>query len=442
MTAVEEIKCEVEPEVEESLQVEKCSIPVDKPEVCPDFDLASGEDLTSAKNKGILKQIQKEGVPEDKPFHGDTVYVHYTGWLTNGTKFDSSRDRGEQFSFKLGEGQVIKGWDDGVKSMNRGECARFILRPSYGYGNKGSPPTIPGGAVLVFDIELFSFEGEDLSEAKDKSIVRRILDKGFAYTPPNEGSRVVVNIRGLFTDGKCFDQREKLEFEIGDSDGKNIPEGLEFALTKMKKKENALIYLKASRAFGAEGCEKLKVPPNTDVKYDVTLTEFENAKEPWQLNWEEKLKQSEIMKAKGTDLFKQGKYVLAVKKYKKIPEYLAEEVFDLEKDKEYADKLQLAAHLNLSMCNLKLKNYNESRDNCKKVLEFDAKNEKGLFRMGQSYMGMGDFEEAIKFFEKVTEVNADNKDAPNQIVSCRQKIKESKTKEKALYSKMMSAFSS
>lgn len=304
MTAVEEIKCEVEPEVEPQLQVEKCSIPVDTPEICSDFDLASGEDLSSAKNKGILKQIQKEGIPEDKPFHGDTVYVHYTGWLTNGTKFDSSRDRGEQFSFKLGEGQVIKGWDDGVKSMNRGECARFILRPSYGYGNKGSPPTIPGSAVLVFDIELFSFEGEDLSEAKDKSIVRRVLDKGFAYSPPNEGSQVKIDIRGLFTDGKCFDHRDNLEFEIGDSDGKFIPEGLEFALTKMRKKENAMIHLKASRAFGAEGCEKFKIPPNTDVKYDVTLLEFEKAKETWQLNWEEKLKQSELMKAKGTDLFK------------------------------------------------------------------------------------------------------------------------------------------
>ncbi len=133
---------------------------------------------------------------------------------------------------------------------------------------------------------------------------------------------------------------------------------------------------------------------------------------------------------------------MAIKKYSKIPEFLAEEVFDLEKDKETADKLQLAAHLNLSMCNLKLKNYNDSRDNCKNVLKFDAKNEKGLFRMAQSLMGMGDYDEAIKFFEQVIEVNAENKDASNQILSCKQKIKESKTKEKALYSKMMSAFSS
>ncbi len=70
--------------------------------------------------------------------------------------------------------------------MNKGEASRFIIKPAYGYGNKGSPPSIPGQATLVFDIELFDFEGEDLSEAKDKSIVRRIVEKGFAYTTPNE----------------------------------------------------------------------------------------------------------------------------------------------------------------------------------------------------------------------------------------------------------------
>ena len=297
MTA-EEVKVEVEKE-------EDCpTVPMDNQS--PDFDLAAGEDLTMAKNKGILKQIQKEGIPDTKPYHGDTVYVHYTGWLTNGTKFDSSRDRGEQFSFKLGEGQVIKGWDEGVKSMNKGECARFILRPSYAYGNKGSPPSIPGGAVLIFDIELFSFEGEDLSEAKDKSIVKRTVEKGYAYTTPNEGSRVVVNIRGTFANGKCFDDRENLEFEIGDSDGKNICEGLEFALTKLKKKETAVINIKASRAWGAQGCELFKIAPDTDISYDVTLVEFEKAKENWQLNWEEKLNQSELYKNKGTDLFKVG----------------------------------------------------------------------------------------------------------------------------------------
>jgi FK506-binding protein 4/5 len=93
------------------------------------------------------------------------------------------------------------------------------------------------------------------------------------------------------------------------------------------------------------------------------------------------------------------------------------------------------------MCNLKLKEYNQVIEVCKKALELDDKNEKGLFRMAQAYFGNNDYDEAINYFNKVLEVNKDSKDAANQILFCKQKIKESTMKEKALYSKMMSAFS-
>lgn len=85
---------------------------------------------------------------------GDTVRVHYTGTLMNGKKFDSSRDRGEPFEFKLGAGQVIKGWDQGVAGMKVGGKRKLTIPSSLGYGDRGSPPTIPGGAGLKFDVEL------------------------------------------------------------------------------------------------------------------------------------------------------------------------------------------------------------------------------------------------------------------------------------------------
>jgi FKBP-type peptidyl-prolyl cis-trans isomerase len=75
--------------------------------------------------------------------------VHYTGTLLDGTKFDSSVDRDEPFSFSLGHGSVIKGWDIGVATMKKGEKALFTLRHDYAYGEKGSPPTIPPSATLV-----------------------------------------------------------------------------------------------------------------------------------------------------------------------------------------------------------------------------------------------------------------------------------------------------
>jgi FKBP-type peptidyl-prolyl cis-trans isomerase len=89
---------------------------------------------------------------------GRTVRVHYTGWLPNGKKFDSSRDRGEPFAFTLGAGQVITGWDEGVKGMKVGGRRKLVLPPSMAYGDAGAPPDIPPGSTLVFDVEVLGVE--------------------------------------------------------------------------------------------------------------------------------------------------------------------------------------------------------------------------------------------------------------------------------------------
>ena len=89
---------------------------------------------------------------------GRTVRVHYTGWLPNGKKFDSSRDRGEPFAFTLGAGQVITGWDEGVKGMTVGGRRKLVLPPSMAYGEAGAPPDIPPGSTLVFDVEVLGVE--------------------------------------------------------------------------------------------------------------------------------------------------------------------------------------------------------------------------------------------------------------------------------------------
>jgi len=121
----------------------------------------TGEEAKAGQKKlqiGIIKRMEDCAV---KCLRGDLVHMLYTGTLEDGTEFDSSIPRGQPLTFTLGSGQVIKGWDQGLIGMCEGERRKLVIPSDLGYGNSGSPPKIPGGATLIFEVDLVKIERKD-----------------------------------------------------------------------------------------------------------------------------------------------------------------------------------------------------------------------------------------------------------------------------------------
>lgn len=130
-------------------EVELVSVQPGSPEAPADVEEADYMTTDSG-----LKYHDFEVGEGPSPEEGQTVFVHYTGWLEDGTKFDSSIDRGQPFSFVLGVGNVIPGWDEGVATMKVGGKRQLVIPPELGYGDQGAGGVIPPGATLVFEVEL------------------------------------------------------------------------------------------------------------------------------------------------------------------------------------------------------------------------------------------------------------------------------------------------
>ncbi|MCL4122766.1 UNVERIFIED_CONTAM: hypothetical protein GTU68_041537, partial [Idotea baltica] len=192
--------------------------------------------------------------------------------------------------------------------------------------------------------------------------------------------------------------------------------------------------------FGSAGNPSLGIPANTNVEYEVELRDFEKAKEAWEMSQDEKLAQAKLFKLKGTEYFKQEKYRLAIKQYKKVTDYVQYDSGLSNEEKEESHSTLLAGHLNLSMCHLKLKNYMAVKEHATKVLEMDPNNVKAYFRRGQALLNLSDVDEAKNDFEKCLSLDPSNKAALHQVQLCVGKKKQQKQKEKNLYGGMFDKF--
>ncbi|KAG0453654.1 hypothetical protein HPP92_024958 [Vanilla planifolia] len=248
---------------------EEMDLPDDNPTI------KVGEEKEIGK-QGLKKKLVKAGEGWETPEVGDEVEVHYTGTLLDGTQFDSSRDRGTPFKFKLGQGQVIKGWDQGIKTMTKGENAIFTIPAELAYGESGSPPTIPPNATLQFDVELLSWSSvKDI--CKDGGIFKKILKEGEKWENPKDLDEVLVKYEAFLEDGTVISKSDGVEFTVKDG---YFCLALAKAVKTMKKGEKVLLTVKPQYGFGEKGRpasgDEGAVPPNAALLINFELISWKS----------------------------------------------------------------------------------------------------------------------------------------------------------------------
>lgn len=239
-----------------------------------------GFDYTTT-DSGLQIAVTNEGEGEAAE-EGKVVSVHYTGMLADGTVFDSSLNRNEPFTFPLGQGRVIPGWEEGIAMLNEGGTANLIIPPELGYGEQGSGGAIPPNATLYFQVELVDVAegGPSEPQAIDESDYEE-TDSGLQYyeiesgdgETPEEGQPVRMHYTAWLEDGtridSSLDAGEPLTFNLG---SEQVFAGWEEAVSMMQVGDLWQVIIPSDLALGAEGAGQV-IPPDSNLVMQLELLE-------------------------------------------------------------------------------------------------------------------------------------------------------------------------
>lgn len=229
-------------------------------------------------SSGLEYQIVKKG-SGNFAVDGDVVSVHYTGKFEDGEVFDSSVERGEPITFKLGEGRVIKGWEEGIRLLNKGAKASFRIPPSLAYGESGVGP-IPPGATLLFDVELVDIvkpavpiDVTGLETIQTASGLKYTVASSVAdATKVEAGMRVKVHYNGFFEDGRMFDSSyergQPIEIVVGQG---MVIQGWDEGIQLLSVGDRAQLFIPYNLAYGEQG--RGPIPGSANLIFDVEVVD-------------------------------------------------------------------------------------------------------------------------------------------------------------------------
>ena len=245
------------------------------------WDVKGKDTLTTPSGlKYIILSARPEG---QKVESGSKVKVHYSGFFKDGKMFDSSIERGQPIALTVGKGQVIKGWDEGLALLHKGEKAKFIIPYQLAYGENGRPPVIPAKSDLIFDVEIvdvqksvpllpYDVKGLELKKTTSGLQYYEVKRAGSAIKAEN-GKTVKVHYTGYLADGKIFDSSvergEPIEFPLGQ--GMVIP-GWEEGIALMNVGDKLRLVIPFNLAYGEAGRPPM-IPQKADLTFDVELIE-------------------------------------------------------------------------------------------------------------------------------------------------------------------------
>lgn len=370
----------------------------------PQTEPVSNEWVDISGDGGVLKQIIKTGKQGKSVPANCKVNVHYVGTLEDGSKFDSSRDRDQKFSFRLGKGEVIKGWDLGIASMLKGELANFKIKPEYGYGDK-SQGKIPANSILNFEVELISWTtGEDITyDGGVKKTNLLIAGDPSVAGKPSELNWVITNFKlALKESGTVVLEKNDFKFVLGDEEV--ACPGVEKALEKMHKGEKSEFLLQPKYGYGDSGSRELNVPPNSVLSATIELLDFEVEKPSWEMSAEEKIAVAKARKEEGNHLFKEGKAKLALKRFEKVKSLVSYIGSATDEQKSGAKELEQTALLNKTACYMQLKDWQTLLKECDSFLKDNPNHPKALFRKAKALSETMEWEEAQKLLIRCSEL--------------------------------------